>query len=111
MATPIQKSFDTPDERRTPPRGTVEIVNIGGRTVTRVTYQPGWRWSTDIKPIAGTNSCQITHFGVVLSGRLHIVMDDGAEFDVKPGDVGLTPAGHDAWVVGDQPVVFIDFGG
>jgi hypothetical protein len=111
MAAPEKKSFAAPDERRDPPKTTIETVILGGRRVSRVTYQPGWRWTTDIKPVAGTDLCQINHFGYVLSGRSHLLMSDGTELDVGPGEAIMVPAGHDGWVVGDEPFVFIDFGG
>jgi len=111
VASFAKKSFDTPDERRTPPNTTMELVHFGDRMVARVTYHPGWRWTKDIKPVAGTELCQVNHFAYVLSGRTHVVMADGAEMDLGPGDVAIVPAGHDAWVVGDEPCVFLDFGG
>ena len=111
MASIAKKNFTAPDERRTPPNTTVESVRFGDRSVARITYQPGWRWSTDLKPTAGTDRCQINHFGYVLSGQTHVVMEDGTELDIGPGDVATIPAGHDAWVLGDEPFVFLDFGG
>lgn len=111
MARLEKKNFNAPDEKRTPPNTTMETVRFGDRAVSRVTYDPGWRWTKDLKPVVGTDLCQVNHFGYVLSGRLHIVMADGAELDLGPGDIGITPAGHDGWVVGDQPFVFLDFGG
>ena len=111
MASPLKKSFDAPDERRTPPNTTMETVRLGDRTVARITYHPGWRWSNDIKPTAGTDLCQVTHFVYVLSGWTHVRMADGTEMDLGPGDIATVPAGHDGWVVGDEPCVFLDFGG
>jgi hypothetical protein len=111
MATAEKKNLAAPDELRTPSKTEVAVVKFGDRMVQRITYQPGWRWSVDIKPGAGTDSCQVNHFGYVQSGRSHIVMSDGVELDVGPGDVAVIPAGHDAWVVGDEPFVFVDFGG
>jgi mannose-6-phosphate isomerase-like protein (cupin superfamily) len=111
MASLQKKSFDMPDEQRTPPNTTMETVRFGDQTVTRITYHPGWRWTKDIKPTAGTDLCQVNHFAYVLSGRTHVVMADGSEMDLAPGDVATVPAGHDAWVVGDEPCVLIDFGG
>jgi quercetin dioxygenase-like cupin family protein len=110
MASLTKRSFSAPDERRTPPNATMEIVRIGDRTVTRVTYQPGWRWSVHAKPVVGGELCQVNHFGYVISGRMHAQMPDGTEIDMGPGDVGMVPAGHDGWVVGDEPCVFVDFG-
>ena len=111
MANLEKKSFNTPDERRTPPNTTMDTVGFGDRRVTRITYQPGWRWTTDIKPVAGSDLCQVNHFVYVLSGRTHVVMADGTEMDLEPGDVATIPRGHDAWVVGNESCVLLDFGG
>jgi hypothetical protein len=111
MAVMEKKSFATPDERRTPPKTELEVVKFGDRVVTRVTYHPGWRWTVDLKPVLGTDLCQVAHLGYITSGRIHCVMQDGTEMDAGTGDVIAIPAGHDAWVIGDEPCVFIDFGG
>jgi len=112
MAASLQvKNFNTPDQRLTPPKGVVDIVTFGDMAVGRVVYQPGWRWSQDMKSIAGTESCQTPHFGMVVSGRLHVKMDDGTEQDVGPGGIAIVAPGHDAWVVGDEPVVYVDWQG
>ncbi len=103
------KSFQTPDETRDFPNGRAEILGIGGGEVGRLVLEPGWRWSNDVKPIAGTDSCMVHHKGYGVSGRLHIVMDDGTEMEVGPGDAHDIPPGHDAWVVGEAPYVGIDF--
>ena len=105
------KSMDHPDEIREVPKGKLELVEIGGVTVGRATFQPGWRWSTSVQPIAQTHSCQIPHFQYHVSGVLMVRMDDGTEIQCKPGDVSLLAAGHDAWVVGNEPVVVVDFQG
>jgi hypothetical protein len=105
------KTFRTPDETRKFPNGQAEIVNIGEAEVGRLTFQPGWRWSNDVKPIAGTDSCEAPHFQYHVSGRLAIRMDDGTEFIAMPGDITSLPKGHDAWVVGDEPVVVVDWYG
>lgn len=105
------KSFSSPDETRTFGHGKVEVLNIGGGTVGRLTLEPGWRWSQDVKPIAGTDWCEAPHFQYQASGQLHVVMEDGTEFDLGPGDISVLPSGHDAWVVGDEPVVLIDWYG
>jgi hypothetical protein len=105
------KSFSAPDEVREFPHGRAEISNLGGDPIGRLTFEPGWRWSNDVKPIAGTDSCEAPHFQYHLSGRLAIRMDDGQEFIAGPGDLTSLPSGHDAWVVGDEPVVVIDFYG
>jgi hypothetical protein len=105
------KSLDTPDEKRSFEHGDIQLVNISGATVGRATFQPGWRWSNDVKPIAGTDSCQAAHTGYVISGRMHIVMDDGSEADAGPGDAVVISAGHDAWILGDEPCVMLDWSG
>lgn len=105
------KNLSSPDETRTFPHGKAEIINIGGGTVGRLTLEPGWRWSQDVKPIAGTEWCEAPHFQYQVSGRMHVVMEDGTEFDLGPGDVSLLPPGHDAWVVGEEPVVVVDWHG
>ena len=105
------KSLSKPDEVRTFDKGKLEIINIGGRTVGRATFQPGWRWSKSVKPLVNTKSCEAPHFQYHISGTIRIKMDDGTERDVKAGDVSLLGAGHDAWVIGDEPVVIVDFQG
>ena len=104
-------SFEKPDEVREFPKGRLELVKIGGATVGRVTLQPGWRWATSVQPIAKTKSCEAAHFQYHVAGVLRIRMDDGTEFDCRPGDVSLLPSGHDAWVVGDEDAVIVDFQG
>jgi hypothetical protein len=105
------KTFDTPDDVRAFPKGRLELVNIGGATIGRAVFDPGWRWSTSVQPIAKTKSCEAPHFQYHVAGTLRIKMDDGSEFDCKPGDVSLLPSGHDAWTVGDVPAVVVDFQG
>ena len=105
------KSLNTPDEVRTFDKGKIEIVNIEGRTVGRATFQPGWKWSESVKPIVNTKSCEAPHFQYHVSGTLRIKSDDGIEKDCKAGDVSMLGAGHDAWVVGNEPVVIVDFQG
>ncbi|WP_323847173.1 cupin domain-containing protein [Microbulbifer magnicolonia] len=105
------KSFAEADEVREFPKGRVELVKIGGGIVGRATFEPGWRWSESVQPIAGTDSCEAPHFQYHVSGVLKVLMDDGTELECKPGDVSLLPSGHDAWVVGDEPVVVVDFQG
>ena len=111
MAQAEQKGFAAPDEIRRFEKGQVDLLNIGDGVVGRLTLQPGWRWSEHVKPIAGTESCEAPHFQYHLSGRLHVVMTDGTEFDAEPGQVTALPSGHDAWVVGDEPVVVVDWCG
>src|SRR5262245_30100650 len=103
--------FSAPDEVRRPENTTVEVVKIGGGEVGRYTFQPGWRWSQHIKPVVGTQSCQTNHIGYVVSGTLHVDSDDGSSGDVAAGSVYRIAPGHDAWVVGDQPVVVVEFQG
>jgi len=105
------KNFGKPDEVREFPHGRLEVVKIGEAAVGRATLQPGWRWSTALKPTAKTESCQAPHFQYHISGVLRIRMDDGHEFDCRPGDVSMLAPGHDAWVVGNEPVVVVDFQG
>jgi hypothetical protein len=104
-------SFRKPDEIRTFPKGRLELIKIGGATVGRAFLEPGWRWSTSVQPLVNTRSCEAPHFQYHVSGTLKIVMDDGREFICTAGDVSLLPQGHDAWVVGDEPVVIVDFQG
>ena len=105
------KSLNTPDEVRTFDKGKIEIINIEGRTVGRATFQPGWKWSLSVKPLVNTKSCEAPHFQYHVSGTLRIKSDDGTEKDCKAGDVSMLGAGHDAWVVGNEPVVIVDFQG
>lgn len=103
------KNLAKPDNSRTFNNGLVETIDIGSGTVGRITLQPGWRWSSDIKPVAKTEWCECAHFQYQLSGRLHVKMSDGMEFELGPGDVSYLKPGHDAWVIGDEPVVVIDW--
>ena len=103
------RNIDTPDETRTFEHGDLGVVNLTGATIARAAFNPGWKWSTDLKPLAGTDSCQVAHAGLVLSGRFHVRMDDGTELDLGPGDAHVVSPGHDAWVVGDEPCVILDF--
>jgi hypothetical protein len=105
------KSFGKPDEVREFPKGRVEIVTIGGATIGRATFQPGWKWSTSVQPLAKTKSCEAPHYQYHVSGKLMVKMDDGTVLECNPGDVSLLPQGHDAWVVGDEPAVVVDFQG
>ncbi|MCX6247152.1 MAG: cupin domain-containing protein [Bacteroidetes bacterium] len=106
-----KKSISKPDETRTFPKGKLDLVSLDGVSFGKATFQPGWKWSESLKPIQKTDSCQAAHFNYHLSGRLHVKMDDGTEKEYGPGDVGVIPPGHDAWVVGDEPVVIVDFNG
>jgi hypothetical protein len=106
-----KKGFAKADEVREFPKGKVELITIGGATIGRATLEPGWRWSKSVQPIAKTKSCEAPHFQYHVAGTLKVVMDDGTELVCKPGDVSLLPSGHDAWVVGNEPVVVVDFQG
>ena len=103
--------FDSPDETRTPDKTRVDVVRVGGTTVARATFEPGWKWSECIKPVVGTDSCQVRHVGVVQSGRLHVAHEDGTEIDIGPGDAYVIEPGHDAWVEGDERFVGLEFEG
>lgn len=105
------KRFTQPDEVREFPNGRAEILEIGDGTVGRFVFEPGWRWSNDVKPIAATDSCEVPHFQYHVSGRLGIRMDDGTELVAEPGDITSLPGGHDGWVIGDEPAVVIDWYG
>lgn len=105
------RSLDHPDEIRKFTNGELGVVTFSGSTVGRSVLQPGWRWSNDIKPIAGTESCEVGHTGYLLSGRMHVIMNDGAEGEIGPGDAFIVSPGHDAWVVGDEPCVVLDWSG
>lgn len=111
MADIEVKSFDSPDEQRPfEGKGHADVVNVAGQTIGRGTFEPGWRWSENVKPIAQTDSCQVSHLGYVLSGRMRVFMDGGSEGEVGPGEVFAIPPGHDAEVLGAEPCVMVDFG-
>ena len=111
MASVEVKSFDSPDETRPfEGKGEADVVNVAGRTIGRGKFEPGWKWSENVKPIAGTESCEVSHLGYCVSGRMRVRMDDGTEGEVGPGEVVAIPPGHDAEVVGDETCVFLDFG-
>ena len=103
------RAFDSPDETRTPDKTRVDVVRMGGTTAARLTFEPGWRWSECVKPVAGTESCQVRHVGVVESGRMTVRHDDGTETEIGPGRAYVIEPGHDAWVVGDQRFVGYEF--
>ena len=106
-----KKNFSQPDEKRFFDKGQIELVTIGDMTFGKATLQPGWKWSTCVKPLVKTESCEAAHLQFQISGRMHVVMDDGDEMEFGPGDAFSIPPGHDAWVVGNQPVVVIDIAG
>jgi len=111
MAQLEKKSFNAPDQTMTPPKAENKIVTVGGKMVMRAEFQPGWKWSNDIGAAHGMAICDRHHFGYIESGTLAVRMQNGTELEATAGDVVDIPPGHDAWVVGDAPVVLIDFGG
>jgi hypothetical protein len=111
MGDPTPRNFSSPDEVRTFDNGKMDILNLEMGTIGHAVFQPGWRWSKDVKPIAGTEWCEAPHFQYQLSGRLHVKMENGAELEIGPGEVVYLASGHDAWVVGDEPVEAVDWNG
>lgn len=111
--TYAKKNISSPDEVREFPEGSgsMKVLELGQETLGYATFQPGWKWSKNMKPKVGGDSCQVTHNMYVLSGRMHISMDDGSEFEVGPGDACFIASGHDAWIVGDEPCVCLDWTG
>jgi hypothetical protein len=109
MANLTVRSFDAPDETRTPDKTRLEVVDLGSAKAARLTVQPGWRWSECIKPVVGGDSCQARHVGMITSGRMHIRHDDGTEAEAGPGDAYVIEPGHDAWAVGDEAVIGFEF--
>ena len=107
----VKKNTSQPDETRQFDKGRIDVTNVGDTSIGRATMEPGWKWSTSVKPIVKTDSCQVNHTMYVISGRMHVKMDDGSEQEFGPGDTGIVPPGHDAWVVGNEPFVGIDFTG
>jgi hypothetical protein len=113
MAELVGKRFESPEEVREflDGKGRVELVDLNGNAVGLGTFEPGWRWSEHVKPIAGTDSCQVEHIGYVLRGWMALRMDDGSEREFGPREAFHMPPGHDAWTVGDEACVLLDFGG
>jgi class 3 adenylate cyclase len=111
MARLQKKNLGRPDERRPVGRGRLDVVELGDITIGRIAYQPGWRWSEDVRPIVGTTWCEVHHLGVVLSGHLHIEMEDGSSLELDPDDAFEVPPRHDAWVVGGEPWISLDSAG
>jgi hypothetical protein len=105
------KSFTKPEEVRRFPYGKLELIKVGGATIGRATLEPGWKWSTSVQPLVKTKSCEAPHFQYHIAGTLMVVLDDGTKLECKAGDVSLLPIGHDAWVVGNEPAVVVDFQG
>lgn len=111
MGSMHKHSIETPDETRPfQAHGHMDVVTLGDFTLGMGTFEPGWKWSEDVKPLAGTDSCQTRHTGYALSGRMVVRMDDGTEATIEPGDVVVIEPGHDAWVVGDEACIFLDTG-
>jgi hypothetical protein len=102
-------SFDSPDETRTPDKTKIELVRLGTASAARMRLDPGWSWAECIKPVVGTDSCQVRHLGVLLSGAMHVKHEDGTEQEIEPGQAYVIEPGHNAWVVGDEPVVGFEF--
>ena len=111
MSAAERKTFDHPDETRTFEKGSLDLVDVAGAQIGRLVLEPGWRWSDHVKPLAGTEWCEAPHFQYHVSGTLRIQMADGTELDAVAGDVTALPSGHDAWVVGDEPAVVVDWWG
>ena len=112
VTTGVQKrTFDEPDETRTAGTGSSRIINAARVGLMQVTLPPGWQWSKDVRPLTHTDSCQAPHLIYVLSGRIHVRLEDGTEDEFGPTDVGVVPPGHDAWTIGDEPVVYLDVTG
>jgi len=111
MATLEAKNLDTPDETRRFDKGKLDVVQLGSVSAGRAVFEPGWKWSECVKPIAKTESCQAPHTLYMIAGRMHVRMDDGTERELGPGDAAVVPPGHDAWIVGSEPCVAIDFTG
>jgi mannose-6-phosphate isomerase-like protein (cupin superfamily) len=109
MATAAMKSIQSPDETRTFDKGHVDLVTVGDLVFGKATFEPGWKVVGVCEADAGTNSCEVHHNGYIESGRMHLLMDDGTEFDFGPGDVFVAPPGHDAWIVGNEPCIAFDF--
>jgi quercetin dioxygenase-like cupin family protein len=105
MLEVILKKFDEPDEIRNFEKGKFELVHIGGMTIGRATYDPGWKWSAHVGRSLGKESCDVEHVGMVLSGRATAAMDDGRVIEMKAGDIFYIAPGHDSWVVGEEPYV------
>jgi hypothetical protein len=109
MAGVEKRDFDSPDETRTPDKSRVDIVHMGGTTAARFTLEPGWSWSGCIKPIVGTDSCQLRHLGIVQSGKMRITHEDGTEVEIGRGDTYVIEPGHNAEIVGDEQFVGFEF--
>jgi hypothetical protein len=109
MAGVRELDFDSPDESRTPDKTRVDVVRVGDTSAARMTFEPGWKWSECVKPVAGTDSCQVRHVGIAQQGKLGVRHEDGTEVEVGPGMAYVIEPGHDAWVVGDEAFVGFEF--
>jgi hypothetical protein len=109
MAGIAAKNFDSPDESRTPLKAKLDVVDFDTVKVARYTMEPGWKWSESIKPLVGTDTCQARHVGTIVSGLFHVLHSDGTEVELGPGDAYVIEPGHDAWVVGDEPLLGYEF--
>lgn len=107
----VKRSMSQPDETRRPEKALIEITKLGDIPMARTSFEPGWKWSTHMKPIVKTDSCELNHTFYVISGRMHVKMDDGTEHEFSAGDSGIVPPGHDAWVIGDEKFVAVDVTG
>ncbi len=104
-----RKNIESPTETRNFENGKFEVVKLGAFTIGKATFQPGWKWSTSVKPLVKTDSCQAAHNIFMISGKMKVVLNDGTETEFESGDAGFIPPGHDAWVVGNETVVYLDF--
>ena len=109
MGQTAKKNLSKPDETRNFPKGKLDVVKVGNLVFGKATFEPGWKWSECVKPVVGTDSCQVRHVGVIQSGRLHVAHDDGTELELGPGEAYVIEPGHDAWVVGDEGFVALEF--
>jgi hypothetical protein len=105
----LLKRFTSPDETRSFEKGTFEVVRLGGLTVGRASYEPGWKWSTHVGPLVGLSTCQVAHVGMVISGRAMVAMEDGTTYELAPGDLFAIAPGHDSWVIGEEPYISLHF--
>jgi Cupin domain len=107
----LARNLEQPDDTMRFPNGHEQLVKVHGTPVGLATFEPGWRWTNDLRPMMGPDSCPVRHVGYVQSGRLHVRMNDGSTLDLEPGEVFEIPPGHDAWVMGDDPCRLLDWGG
>ena len=105
----LLKRFTSPDEARSFEKGTFEVVRLGGLTLGRASYEPGWKWSTHVGPLVGQSLCQVAHVGMVMAGRAMVAMEDGTTYELAPGDLFAIEPGHDSWVIGEEPYISLHF--